>query len=580
MPATTPARPSRILRGLSFGGHGLLAVAAATVALPGSGHAQLAPGSGGDSTLPATGTNVRLGDLRQQVEALVRPPLLPAAGAPAFIIIPSIGGSLGLTDNARGVTGTSPDVFALLTPSVSATVDTARIKGTLNYTPQASVYAATSGRNYIDQNLTANALGTVVPNAVFVDMRASISEQARTGALSSFGGLTTPAGDRTQNTAVVITPYAVHRFGGLGTAQVSYGLSYTADSGNTGNGANNFFNNNFTNLNNTAINTAPFGSGNTYNPYFASQNVFTNHERAQFTTGENLGRINAEIAADAKQFSGNGIYQGAYRNLVTLDGAYALDRQVAIIGRVGYEALHYGGVPPFSVSGPVWYAGFRWEPNADSTIVARYGRRDGIDSAYLDATYAPTANTKFFATYSAGLTSEAEEQQSLLALANFDPGGFATSAGTGAPLADTGSFFGEQNTLYVLRRFSATGVLLRPRDTYSVTVTHETQHVVAGSSALAGGNATDGTFGSISWSHALSPKLSSLASLRYGVNRPLQVLGVSQDTLITANAALSYSISPTLTTSLSYIFTNRSGSGANNRGFTEDILLVGFQKGF
>ncbi len=557
----------------------LVALASALAFVPGAAQAQLAQGGG--SILPATGTSIRLGDLRQQVETLVRPPLAPAAGAPPWLIVPSIGASLGLTDNARRQPGTSPDVFALFTPAVSVVADTARLKGTLSYTPQASVYAATSGRNYIDNNLAANATATVVPNAVFVDMRASISEQSRTGGLSSFGGLTQPAGDRSQNTTFAVTPYAVHRFGSWGTAQVSYGLSYSSNNGNSStNPFNNGFNNNVLANGNSTVGPAPQGAGNTYNPYFASQSVVTNHEHAQFTTGENLGRINAEVAGDAKQFSGGGIYQGAYRNLFTLDGAYALDHRVALLGRVGYEDLHYGGVPVVNITGPVWYAGVRWQPNPDSTITARYGRRDGIDSAYLDATYAPTANTRLYATYSAGLTSEAEEQQSLLALANFDPGGFATNARTGAPLASSGSFFGTQNTLYVLRRFSATGVLLRPRDTYSATVSHQSQHVLAGSSALASNNATDGTFGSLTWQHELAPKLSSTMFLQYGVNKPLQVLGAGQDTLITADAALTYTINPTLTTSASYIFTNRSGGGVSSRGYTEDILLLGLRKGF
>ena len=293
-----------------------------------------------------------------------------------------------------------------------------------------------------------------------------------------------------------------------------------------------------------------------------------------------------------QQYSGNGIFGGngvvgsggsSYDNIYSISGAYALTRSIAPIAEIGYQDLRYASVPVVQVNSPVWEIGVRWTPNPDSTVTVAYGRRDGIDSAYLDASYAPTARTRIYATYSSGLDSAVQDQQSLLQAANFGPGGLQTSSLTGAPLISTGNAFGTQNALYRAQRLTVNAVLLRPRDTYSIGLVHENDTVIAGSVLLNSGGTYGGTYGSIGWQHDLSPAVSTNLFLQYGTDMT-QVIGPASgntsEQFYTVNATVNYAISQTLTSYATYLLSSRFGSTVQGRNYVENIALVGLRKGF
>ncbi len=573
MMATTPSpRKGAAALGLAVGatlagGTAQAQVAPSTVpALPGASY----------SVLPATGTDVRVGSLRSQVSSLLASGPAPLLG-PNFIIQPSIGVDVGATDNA--LEASSPrraDVFTLISPAISLTGDTARLQVNANYSPVVSVFAQTSSRTHVDQYLSGDALATVVPNLFFVDLRSAITQSSITGGYGPYGTSSLNGTDQVQTSSVSLTPYLVHRFDGWGTGTLSYTFAYT----------------NQTSANGTVLVTNPgLGSGfpnNSANTGFTgNQDLITNRELAQFTSGENLGRTNLTGTVDLEQFSGNGAYTNSYRNLYTISGAYALTRSVALIGEIGYENLHYSattlGTGTVDVNSPVYQAGVRWTPNADSNIAVTYGRQDGLDSVFVDGTYAPTARTRIYASYSTGLTSSAEDEQNLLQSASFT-GGFATNATSGAPLVSTNDAFGTQNVIYQVQRLSVTGVLLRPRDTYSVGVVHEERRVVGGG-ALANSN-YGGTYGQFSWQHDLSPAVSTNVYFQYGTDTvalPLTgqgTVGNTDEQFASASASVSYAISATLTGHASYYVNDRFGSGIPGRDYLENIVLVGLRKGF
>ncbi len=587
-----------------------LSLAAAIAALSGIARAQVASSVTGGvpalpavtpSVLPATGTSgYRVGDLRDAVSSLLASGPLPFAG-PAWIVTPSLGVDVGVTDNVLEVS--SPrraDVFTDIYPSISVTGDTRRLQVNASYSPVVTLFAQTPGRNAVSQYLNGDAFATVVPDLFYMDLRANITQSSITGGYGGYYGYG-PSGspalngqDQVQTSSVAFTPYLIHRFDGWGTGTLSYSLAYTAQSGYGVNG-------------NTAGTAIPFStgpySGFGANPAFlANQDLLTNSELAQFTTGENLGRTNLVGTVSLQQYSGNGIYGdngvagsggSSYDNIYTLGGAYALTRSIAPIAEIGYEDLRYASVPVVQISSPVWQVGVRWTPNPDSTVTVAYGRRDGIDSAYLDASYAPTARTRIFATYSTGLTSAAQDQQALLQTANFSPGAlqtsgyagapFLTSGYTGAPLITTGNAFGTQNSLYKAQRLTVTAVLLRPRDAYSIGLVHEVDTVIAGSVLLNSNGSYGGTYGQFSWQHDLSPAVATNLFLQYGTNTT-QLAGQpntnSSEQFYNANATVSYAISQTLTSYASYSVSGRFGSDIVGRNYVENIALVGLRKGF
>lgn len=540
---------------------------------------------GGYPSLPATVPNTRVGDLRGQLEQYL-PGLQPRTAGPAFLVSASLGVDAGVTDNALRVEQPRrADAFTSISPTLGVSGDTSRLKVNLGYTPIATLYAQTPSQNRFDHYGNGAALATLVPEALFLDLRGTVTQQSRTGGY--YGQTTTLAAnrnDQVQSATFSVTPYAEHRFGGLGTARLGYSLARTVQSGY---GSQNAFNTNQAFL---------FNNG-----FGATGDLTTQRERASFVTGEDLGRINDIVVGEAVQYSGAGAYRGAHRNQVTNDVGYAVTRTITALAGFGYQDLRFSGVPGVRINEPIWRLGGRFTPNQDSSVTITYGRRDGFNAAAVDGAYSPTARTRVFVRYATGLTTDAEEQQNLLATTNVGPTGLLVDSVTGAPVSSSSGAFGTQNGLYRLRRFSITGLLLLNRDAVSVSLQQEDRQSVntvpagiGGTAAAATAASTSGVYGTLSWEHELSPAMTSSASLSYGVDDNGNLVGTgasgSQRTVQTT-LGLNYVFTETLTGNARYLFTDRSGgTGQANAGpfgygrvgqnLTENLLLVGLRKSF
>ncbi len=563
--------------------HGAFLVTAACV---GAGPAW-AQYSGGYPSLPATVADTRVGDLRGQLLQYL-PGLLPRNTGPAFLVTTSLGVDVGLTDNALRVERPRrADIFTEFSPSIQVSGDTSRLKVNLNYAPVASVYAQTPSQTRFDQFGNAVALATIVPDAVFLDLRGSVTQQSRAGGYGQTSTQTLNRNDQIQTIALSATPYVEHRFAGWGTGRIGYSVARTIQ-GSRGNqntaGANDIL----------LLNNNGFG---------VPGNLTTQRERASFVTGENLGRVNDIVVLEAVQYSGGQLYRGAHRNQVTNDVGYAVTRTITALAGFGYQDLRFGGTPGVRINEPIWSVGGRVTPNADSTLTITYGHRDGFNAAAVDGSYAPTARTRVFVRYSTGLTTDSEEQQNLLQSTNVGPTGLLVDNATGAPVSSSSGAFGTQNGLYRLRRASVTGLLVLNRDAVSVSLAQDERTNVssttasAGTSALPAGGSNSGVIGTLSWQHELSPVLSSSASFSYGVEDNGNGGGAaSSDTqhTIQTSLALNYAITQTLTGSAQYLFTDRSGAAARTtqsnpspfgfgqagQNLTENLLLVGLRKSF
>ena len=61
----------------------------------------------------------------------------------------------------------------------------------------------------------------------------------------------------------------------------------------------------------------------------------TERAYANFTTGENYGRLLDRVGVDASFYTGGGALAGGRRVLLTDDASYAVDRLVTVLGRGG-----------------------------------------------------------------------------------------------------------------------------------------------------------------------------------------------------------------------------------------------------
>jgi len=199
----------------------------------------------------------------------------------------------GITDNALLVDRPRrADVFTNFSPSIQVAGDTARLKVNLNYAPVATVYAKTPSQTRFDQFGDAVALATIVPDAVFLDLRGSVTQQSRTGGYGQASTQTLNQNDQLQSIALSVTPYVQHRFSGWGTGRVGYSLARTIQDSRNNQGA-------LSSNQAIALNNNGFGF---------TGNLTTQRERASFVTGENLGRVNDIVIAEAVQYSGGESY--------------------------------------------------------------------------------------------------------------------------------------------------------------------------------------------------------------------------------------------------------------------------------
>lgn len=502
---------------------------------------------------PAVGSTVRLGDLGQQVYQSLRfgPPSLPQPGWTAHA---AIGVQEAFTDNALQTANgqRKSDFITTITPSLLVTGNTRLLQGTVVYAPSVLVYASNGSQDTVDQSFNGDALVTLLPDTLFVRLQGVATQQV-------IGGSATPAGstlvarNNVANTeSFSISPYLTERFGDTGTLTLTYALSYTNQSGNT----------------------ATLAGGQ---PYFKGSWLVTNEESANFTTGNRFGRINDTVLVDTAQNSGQGVLKGASQEIVTNTLRYALTRLVTVSGEIGYQRARYSGIPPLRIDGLVWQAALRFTPGPSSSITIGYGRKDGADSGFLDASVALTARTTLYASYTESLATSAQALQNSLAGTTLDANGNLVSATTGAPVLLSNQSLAQQNNLSRTRQFSLTTTTRLPRDTISLSFLHSDQKLIATSPGFTGFSQHT-TSASIDWSHALGPYLTANAYFDYGV-QSAAALGSNNTNQYTGSASLTWQISPSLTGNLEYIATtfDQNGTGGSS---VQNEILAGLQKRF
>ncbi len=353
----------------------MLSVLLGCITLAGIGTAQ------GQPLLPETGTSLQLGSLRQQIEGALTTGSGGTPTPPGWTFIPSIAAEERWTNRAEG---TSPatrnsSFLTVLQPGILMNTDSARLKATLNYAPSVYLYGAVPSQNRVGQTLNASGLVTIIPEEIFLDLRGYAALQSTSGGYGPNSTVALNRQNETQSYSFSATPTLRHRFGDVATAEAGTILSSTAQT-SLGNGA-----------------SSPYNTGN--------QNATVSREYVSLTSGAGFGRISTRIEADASQSTGTGVMNGANSNMTAIDTGYALTRNLTALARLGYESIHYNGIPPYQLDSVMWNVGFRWMPNPDSTITLRYGLMQGVYTGYLDASYAPTARTRVFARYSAGLSA-------------------------------------------------------------------------------------------------------------------------------------------------------------------------------
>jgi hypothetical protein len=523
-----------------------------------SGPAQ-AGGLGSSVSLPLVpGTT-----MRERIGAALGLQAPSTVSQPAVQFTPALSVQQGWTSNALNIPGRADDsaFTTIVTPSFALSADTARVQGNLTYAPSLFLYEPSRGQNQVAQNLSGHAHTILLPETLFLDVSAFAAQQTITGGFGPNGTVVQNRSNTAQDYSFSLSPYLQHRFGDIGTAEIGGAVMQTAQLVPGG----------------TVIAVQP-GLPPTAVP---GQNATAIEEHVAFTSGEAFGRWLSSAYVSATQDSGTGVFAGAWRNTAAYEAGYAVSRRLTLLGTIGWDDLHYGGVPPVRIDTALWNVGVQLTPNPDSQIIVRYGRKDGIDAPFLAAVYVPSPRTRITANYSVTLSTDQEQLRSDLVNASTDPLGNPVDASTGQPLLAGNNFLGLLTSVYRLQVASLVGTLLLNRDTFQIGVNHQHESAlnVAPGSGGAGLLSLQGTYGSLSWQHDVSEVVKAGLYLQYGVSQSESGAFSQSGTVLIGSAQVSYALSPTLSTSLQYSHT-QSSFRSPLPGYSVDYVLAGVRKTF
>ncbi len=291
-------------------------------------------------------------------------------------------------------------------PGISLNADLARVQAALNASVLFERQSLSDSGN--DFNANVAGLGTFewAENFFFTDVSASVSQQVldSAGAASASG-----ANDANRETVQTyrVSPYVVRRLGRLARAEVRYAGTVTRISGDEDedNDFDRFDRDDDASdsIQHEVSLTASSG------PWFGrySWSLTGRASELDFADGDGAGSDFA-TGGDSDQS----------RREVILRNQYALFRDFALIGDIGYQKLETEDQED-EFEAPLWRGGFRWTPSPDTSLFALAGREDDDETLTVEARHDIGARTSVSLSYDEEV---ATGQERLAAALPQDPG--------------------------------------------------------------------------------------------------------------------------------------------------------------
>ena len=409
-------------------------------------------------------------------------------GAPLWLVIPRIGGSVEFTDNvndAQAGQGRVADVVTTISPGIYIGGDSPRFTANLDYDPEIQRYFAAPDLNHINQNLFFESVARLKPDdSLDFDTSGAAFQSSRDG---SFGGLPTndlTANNRVASYAVEASPVARNHFNSVGDNELRYTVGETWFRGNTG-------------IYDTGVTGTGTGTGT--NITAAIGDATYQDLRETLNSGANGKFVSNSLTLDGQQTN---VTNGAGSNRQTLASdeiQLHLLSNFALVGSGGWQTIDYENPQVSNLNGPAWYGGFVYQPNQDSQLTLNYGRREGSNTLLGDLHYSITPLTDLYAGYSQSVTTPQQMILGNLNNAVLGPNGTTLSVSTGLPLYLNNNELSLQNDLSRVQNFTSSLVTQLATDRFSLSVNHEELTSLTG---LAPGDQYTGV--SASWNRALN----------------------------------------------------------------------------
>ena len=446
------------------------------------------------------------------------------------------------------------DFISTVSPGFNFLVNGTRVNLNLTYNPELAYYArGTVTSPQLLQRLLGVGKAELYPEAVFLNANASINQQFvnSTGAIGN-SNLTGNSNSQTVQTYDV-SPELRHHFGDYADTDSQYHFGSTTVGGNQVAPSNT----------NSFLQTVKGGVYfNNLSWTLTANSTRTTTESGGGTTDPLAGTTSKDDVARADLG-----YSLSFLNLPSW----------SVLGGFGYERLSDQTLFQ-QLNGPLWDAGFKFQPNTYFQAQATYGRRFEKPNYAFSSTYNPGPQTAISVQYSETVQTQSALQQTGLENASLSSTGQIqfTQVGQPIPIGNTAlgtiGLFGLSNATFLDKSFSVNIRETRGRDTYVVTAfdTTETINFPAINQREIGA--------SVAWNRQLWPDLSSNLSAGYN-NTNFGDGSGRVDDLYTFSAGLSYTLSETATATLSLSRFERLSNAAGG-SLNDDIIALLVHKSF
>jgi hypothetical protein len=474
--------------------------------------------------------------------------------APAILIQPTASVTQTFTDNVNFVHAPRrAAAYTTLSPGVSISADTPRLQAIFSGSLNGYFYVPTSNFNQVTGSLYASAFGTVVPDALFVDARSSISQSTTLPGFGFQNLSQLPANQQTQTYSNTISPFLRKSFDGLVDTELRYTFGQQNFGGNT-----------------TVLGPATPATPTLLVPTTVSNAIF-NEGTFIAATGSDFRRALSRLTIDASNYNASSASQNkqfsAYDDL-----EYRIAPQVAALARAGYQNIQYPFAPAATFVGATWLIGGRvgtYGPDP-AYFALEYGRQQGVYGFTGSARYNITPTMLFTASLVQGVSSPAQYLLSSLETSTLDAYGAIVDQYSGLPTAFYSPGIGLSNNVYKQHLLNMGITETIGPNHYTVYASYANQQSLTPPTTTA----PTKTYGiNFNYGRDMRPDLTGNASLGYANSSNVIIsttaTPISNTNQITGYLGLNYLLGQSLTGSVYYslsYFTNGAGGATGRSG--------------
>jgi uncharacterized protein (PEP-CTERM system associated) len=443
----------------------------------------------------------------------------------------------------------NPDFFTTLVPAVDIRGDTSRLKLDLDYSLAAIAYIDNPNLNQLRNNLNFVSTLTLIPELLFIDGAASVQQVPTNGQLPVSSSPLAASTNLETVGVYNISPYMRNHIGDFADSEFRY-----------------TFNQVFT------------GGSSTGFPGQTNQlsNATSNRLTETLVSGNQFSRLLWTVVADADNTTFSGSNPDTFSRLLEASGEYRLDREVGLLGSVGYERISDPTFAPApEPDGPIGSVGIKYTPGPRTSIILNLNHRYNSNFVTGSGTYLLGAQSRIEASYTDQVyTSSQSLFSSNLSFLTTDQFGNFIDSRTQQLFSLASTNFGLQANAFRQKNLNLGFHVVDGRNIFDLGGYWQQRDVFQTAEA---DTAVGGVF---NWGRALSPSANLNLTVRYA-NENFDIPFQETDHLQLAGVggSLLYHLNDTLDTILTLNYT-RQFSNVPTNSVEETVVSVGLQKRF